>query len=150
MKLLNPLFNLPWIFVENLHPEQSAEVALSLNRLALAIESKGDIATAEPMIRKALATLQAVHGEEHEVVATVLNNLGELLLLKGDLDGAEQAHRKELAIRRKLFGNENAAVAESLNDLGVVLGTKGNLARSRTTSARSVKNHQENSRKRSS
>ncbi len=109
-----------------LHSEQSPEVALSLNHLALAIESKGDLETAEPMFRKSLAIIQAIHGEEHEYAAMVLNNLGELLLLKGDLTGAEQAHRKELAIRRKIFGNESVAVAESLNDLGVVLGTKGN------------------------
>jgi serine/threonine-protein kinase len=110
-----------------LYPEQSAEVALSLNHLALALESKGDLASAEPMIRKSLATLQTVHGKEHKDVAYVLNNLGEILLLKGDLNGAEQAHRQELEIRRKLFGNESAEVAESLNDLGVVLGTKGNI-----------------------
>ena len=64
---------------------EHADVAKSLNNLAIVLYEKGDFAEAEALHREALAMRRRLLGNEHPDVATSLNNLANMLHSKGDL-----------------------------------------------------------------
>jgi tetratricopeptide (TPR) repeat protein len=58
--------------------KEDSRVALLLNNLALALRQKNDNASAEPLLRRALA-IQQKRSSQPSAVAATLNNLGSLL-----------------------------------------------------------------------
>jgi tetratricopeptide (TPR) repeat protein len=105
-----------------------ADLARSLNGLALVLRDREKLGEAEDTYREALTLLRGRFGENHSEVASVLSNLGVVLHGEGKLAEAETLQREALDIRRKLFGSEHPDVSNSLNNLAVVLHEKGELA----------------------
>jgi len=79
-------------------------VATGLNNLALLLESEGDYAGAEPLLRRSLAIDEKALGPDHPGLAIDLENLAALLVHKGDYAGAEPLFRRELTIDEKALG----------------------------------------------
>jgi tetratricopeptide (TPR) repeat protein len=100
----------------------------SLNNVALALESKGDLNGAEPLFRSALEIAQKTLGPDHQDTAGTLNNLAGLLESKGDYAGAEPLYRRALAIAEKTLGPNHPNTATSLDNLAGLLESEGNNA----------------------
>ena len=105
-----------------------ADLANSLDALALALYGQGKLPDAERIGREALATQRRALGNLHTNVATSLNNLAITLQVAGKWAEAEAAYREALEIRTNLFGAEHPEVAVSLNCLAQVLVDEGKLA----------------------
>ena len=104
-----------------------------LNNTAVSLMLAGDYATAEPLLRRALAIDEKSLGPDHPTVAIRLNNLAVLLPMKGDYAGAEPLYRRALAIDEKALGPDHPDVARDLNDLAELLYEKRRLCGSRAT-----------------
>ncbi len=76
------------IYEKELGPEH-AEVATSLNNLALLYASQEKYSEAEPMYKRSLAIYEKELGPEHAEVATSLNNLALLYTSQGKYAEAE-------------------------------------------------------------
>ena len=98
------------------------------NQLAAYLHSRGDLAGAEPLYRRALEGCEHVFGAEHQVTLTSLNNLAGLLEGKGDFAGAEPLSRRALEVCERTLGPEHPDTLSSLNNLAVLLHRQGNLA----------------------
>ena len=107
---------------------RSADIATSLNDLALVLRDLGKYPEAEALQRQVLDLRRKLLGNEHPDVADCLNNLALVLRSEGKLKEAEQLHTEALAVQRKLLGQENLAVATSLNNLALTLRDAGKLA----------------------
>jgi tetratricopeptide (TPR) repeat protein len=97
---------------------EDADVAASLNNLALLLDTQGKYDEAEPLYQRSLAIKRkvcAIHlaasyrdhsckvlGEEHPDVAASLNNLAGLLKTQGKYDQAKPLYQQSLAINRKV------------------------------------------------
>ena len=77
-------------------------------RSAMALQSKGDLAGAEPLLRSALEIAERDLGPEHPDTAGSLNNLASLLESKEDYASAELLYRRALAIAEKTLGQDDA------------------------------------------
>jgi len=102
--------------------------ATVLNNVALSLADSGDLASAEPVYRRALAIDEKTLGPDHPHVARDLNNLAELLRARGDYTAAEPLYRRALAINEKAFGPDHPDVAADLNNLAGLLQVRGDLA----------------------
>ena len=117
---------------------EPAEVANSLDALALALYGQGKLADAERIGREALAAQRRALGNSHTNVATSLNNLAITLQVAGKWPEAEAAYREALGIRTNLFGSEHPEVAVSMNCLAQVLWEEGKLAEAEALQRRSL------------
>jgi tetratricopeptide (TPR) repeat protein len=97
----------------------------SLNNAALSLQSKGDVAGAEPLFRTALAIAEKTLGPDHPDTAGSMNNLAGLLELQGDYAGAEPLYRRALAIAEKTLGPDHPNTAMALDNLAGLLESKG-------------------------
>jgi tetratricopeptide (TPR) repeat protein len=97
----------------------------SLNNTALSLQSKGDVAGAEPLFRSALEIAEKSLGPDHPDTAGSLNNLAALLESKGDLAGAEPLYRRALAIAEKSLGPDHPNTAMALDNLAGLLESEG-------------------------
>jgi tetratricopeptide (TPR) repeat protein len=107
--------------------DRSLEVT-SLNDSALSLESSGDLAGAEGLLRRALAIAEGALGPDHPDTAGTLNNLASLLEGKGDLTGAEALYRRALRICESRLGPDDPRTARSLDNLAGLLGARGDYA----------------------
>ncbi len=87
-----------------------------LGHLGLIYEARGDLKTAEELLRKSLKIDEEI-GHKFGM-ATHYSNLGNIFRKRGDADGAEKMHRKSLAISEKLGRKD--AIAASIANLGFV------------------------------
>jgi tetratricopeptide (TPR) repeat protein len=97
-------------------PNEHADVATSLNKLAELYYAQGDYAKAEPRYKRALAICEKSLGPEHPHVAACLNNLGMLYYNQDQYAKAEPLLQRALAIREKAFSSEHPDVATSLEN----------------------------------
>ncbi len=81
----------------------------------------GDDATAEPVMREAIAVSREVFGEPNFLVAWNQENLAIMCQARGDLDEAEDLLREALETRRTLLGDRHPQVAVTLERLARVL-----------------------------
>ncbi|MHC4448635.1 MAG: protein kinase domain-containing protein [Planctomycetota bacterium] len=95
--------------------------ASSLFSRALELQSAGQYAAAEPLLREALRIWRARHGNDHVHVGIVLGKIGELLMAKGDGRGAETALRESVRITKLLPGAEHMAQSQAMFQLAAVL-----------------------------
>jgi CHAT domain-containing protein/Tfp pilus assembly protein PilF len=100
-------------------------VAETLGTLAIAYESTGDYASAEPLKLRALRIMEKALGPNHPRVARELTGLGGFYREMGDELKAEEMYRRSFAIFEKTGQTENPVVATLLNDLGSVYYAKG-------------------------
>jgi serine/threonine-protein kinase len=111
--------------------EKNAEVALSLNTLAVILVREGKLAEAEPLVRRSIALRQALDGPLSPGLAIAITNLAVLLDKEGRLAEAEARYRESLEMRRSLYPEghqELVSSLESLSDLRARRGDKSEAA----------------------
>ena len=96
-----------------------AESRLMSSQSAL-LQILGDFKTAEPLIRRALATNEATLGPDHPSTAGSLNNLALLYQSLGRYAEAEPLIRRALAINEATLGPDHPSTAGSLNNLALL------------------------------
>jgi tetratricopeptide (TPR) repeat protein len=100
----------------------------ALNDEALSLESKGDLAAAEPLFRQAVAIAEKSLGPNHPDTAGSLNNLASLLESKGDYAAAEPLFGRALAIVETSLGPGDPRTAAALDNLAGLFEAEGNYA----------------------
>jgi tetratricopeptide (TPR) repeat protein len=105
-----------------------ANVAISLNNLAVVYRAQGRYAEAEPLHKRALAISEKVLGPEHPTVAIRLNNLAGLYQDQRRYVEAEPLYKRALAIGENVLGPEHPDVAIRLNNLALLYGVQGRYA----------------------
>lgn len=121
------LYRLAFAITRRITREDHPGVACCLDKLAIILRYKGDLADAEPLLRAALAMRRRLLGQDHPDVATSLGNLASVLRVKEDYARAELLYREALAMYRKRDVNEHPDVAKGLEGLAFVLRAKGDL-----------------------
>ncbi len=115
-----------------------ANLANSLNDLALLYGEQGRYAEAEPLYKRALAIGEKALGPEHPDVAIDLNNLAALYYAGGRYADAEPLYKRALAIGEKMLGPEHPDVAIRLSNLAVLYHTQGRTAQAEPLYKRSL------------
>ena len=91
-------------------------------------QSLGDLASAEPQIRRALQVRERVLGAEHPDTLASRNSLLEWLQNAGRHDEALGLGQDLLAARRRVLGSEHPDTLTTMNDTAIVLFQKGKTA----------------------
>gem|GEM_PF-509401 len=104
--------------------QDSSDVALATNLLALALDGSGAHAESVPLLKQAQAIWTRSSGERHPEVATCLQNLTETYLTIGDLPQAERCCREAFEIRLHAYGKQDSDTLTSLRRLGEILARK--------------------------
>jgi tetratricopeptide (TPR) repeat protein len=105
--------------------EQNAEVAQSLEGLALNLYDQGNYDDPLPLMREAVALRRAVHGESHPDLAEALNNLGFVLGEAGEYEESAELFREALEMKRNLLGDAHPEIAMGLNNVAFALHDQG-------------------------
>jgi CHAT domain-containing protein/Tfp pilus assembly protein PilF len=106
-----------------------ADVAESLNNLALLYQDQGEYAKAEPFHVRALAIREKALGPSHPDVAESLNNLALLYQARGAYAEVEPLLARALTIHEKALGPSHSLVATSLNNLATFYRDQGAYAK---------------------
>ncbi|MEK6742204.1 MAG: tetratricopeptide repeat protein [Nitrospirota bacterium] len=115
-----------------------ADVATSLNNLALLYNTQGQYAQAEPLYKRSLAIDEKAYGPYHPAVAIDLNNLALLYSNQGQYAQAEPLYKRSLAICEKALGPDHPNVATSLNNLAELYNIQGQYAQAEPLYKRSL------------
>ncbi|GBG25863.1 Kinesin light chain 3 [Hondaea fermentalgiana] len=107
-------------------------LAYSLNNKALILERKGDLASAVPLLREAIAILEATDGAESSC-SKLVNNLITILEKLGDLEESESMLRRLVQLRTIAFGAGSVSVALALRHLGAVQTELGDIDAAKTS-----------------
>ena len=106
-----------------------AAIARTLKDLARVMADDGDLNSAIPLMRSAVAMQRELRGNEpHPDLAEALNDMGVLLWQHGDFDETEKFYRESLAMKRRLLGDKHPEIAAGLENLAMSLTDKGDLA----------------------
>ena len=106
-----------------------ADIARTLQDLALVMDDAGDLKAAIPMMREAVNMQRALNGSQPDPgLALAIHNLAELLYEDGNYDAAEELYTEALAMRRRLLGDKHPLIAGTLSSLGLVRQARGDLA----------------------
>jgi len=105
----------------------SPRVAVVLYGHARELRARGRDREAEPLLRRALAILQAAPESDPRATIDVLNALGNLVEGRRQLDEAEKLIRAAMALAEEKFGPESAQLATSCTYLADVLWNKKSL-----------------------
>ena len=81
------------------------------------MRAKGDLASAEPLLREALEGMREILGNQHPTTLIVINNLGMMLKAKGDLAAAETLFREALESRHETLGSRHPSTLIVANNL---------------------------------
>jgi tetratricopeptide (TPR) repeat protein len=112
-----------------LYGETHPAVARTLKDLARAVDNRGDLNAAIPLMQRSVVMQRALRGgEPHPDLAEVLNDMGLLLYEKGDLNDAEKFYRESLAMNRRLLGDKHPEIANGLENVAMSVQDKGDLA----------------------
>jgi Tfp pilus assembly protein PilF len=98
------------------HPETGT----TLNNRGNLLASTGRLAEAEPLLRRALAVLEAALGD-HPRTAAAAGNLGRLAWANGALGEAERHLRRALEIDEKAYGPSHPEAAADRENLAALL-----------------------------
>ena len=109
-------------------PDTHEPTARLARHMSLYCQAIAEYATAEPLMRRALAVDEASFGPNEPVVAVDLNNLAQLLLGTNRLGEAEPLVRRALAIDEARLGSAHPNVATSLHNLALLLANTNRLA----------------------
>ena len=106
-----------------------ADIARTLQDLALVLDDAGDLNAAIPMMREAVNMQRALNGSQSDPgLALAIHNLAELLYEDGNYGGAEQLYTEALAMRHRLLGDKHPLIAGTLSSLGLVRQARGDLS----------------------
>jgi tetratricopeptide (TPR) repeat protein len=97
--------------------EKHRDVATSLCKLGVCLESQGKYQEAEPFYRLALEMRQHLLGKEHLDIATSISDLAGLYKLQGKYQEAEFLYLSALKMYHRLLGKEHESIASSRNNL---------------------------------
>ncbi len=110
----------------DLHGDDHAEVACTLNDLAATILHQGDVQSAESLLHEALAIDRRLGGDQRSIENDILGNLASVARLKGEYEQAAQLLRDVLVALRAEFGEEDHPdIALNMGKLGQVLRRQG-------------------------
>ncbi|MCW5555413.1 MAG: serine/threonine protein kinase [Verrucomicrobiae bacterium] len=123
---------------QEFYGEVHAEVANTLDSLALAYYGQGRYMDAEEVGLKALAMQRKTRGNEHTNVATSLNNLGITLTELNRWDDALQRYQEALCIRTNQLGEVHSEVAVTLNCMAVAFAKQLNMRDAETVQRRAL------------
>jgi tetratricopeptide (TPR) repeat protein len=105
-----------------------ADIARTLQDLALVMDDRGHLKEAIPVMREALDMQRALNGSQPGPgLALAIDDLGALLYEAGDYDAAEKLYLESLAMRHRLLGDKHPLIAMTLSNLAAVRQTKGDL-----------------------
>ena len=99
---------------------RDADLAKLLNNLGNLRRDEGDLARAEPLLRRALALKEKVSGADSLDTAISLQNLAVVLDEANRLPEADALYRRALAIKEAKLGKDHPSVALTLTNLGAL------------------------------
>jgi tetratricopeptide (TPR) repeat protein len=105
----------------------AGRLALLLHEYALALRAHNDDASAEPVLRRALAIQDKAAEPDYHLTTAILNTLGNLLEGRHEFDEAEKLERAALRLSEEKFGPESADLATTCTYLADVLWNKKEL-----------------------
>ena len=88
---------------------------------AAALAEAGELSSAAPLLRSALAALSAERGEEHATTLEAVTTLAAVLLSAGQLEDALPVFERALAAQRSALGHTHVHTLDSLNNVATVL-----------------------------
>ncbi|KAL4656353.1 kinesin light chain 1 isoform X7 [Arapaima gigas] len=95
----------------------TAQVAATLNNLAVLYGKRGKYKEAEPLCKRALEIREQVLGKDHPDVAKQLNNLALLCQNQGKYQEVEYYYQRALDIYQTKLGPDDPNVAKTKNNL---------------------------------
>jgi len=98
--------------------KETSNASALINNIALVLDYKGKLDSAESMYRKALSISYKLPGNNDLQIAHETNNLAGVLHEKGDFKDAIELYKKSLAIREKDLGINNPEVGLAICNLG--------------------------------
>jgi len=110
---------------ENCYGSNHKQVAMTLNNLANAYISLGEVENARPLLERALKIQEAYYGTEHWEVARTLNTLAATYSNSEHLSKKKQLLERALRIYEAYYGPNDWRVAVVLNNLGNVHSNLG-------------------------
>ena len=116
-----------------------ANVAISLNNLALLYWSMGKYTLAEPLYQRSWKINEKNLGPDHPEVATNLFNLGMLYWKTKQYAKAEPFLQRSLRIQEAKLGPDHLYVAKNLNQLALLYRDMGQYAKAEPLFQRSLK-----------
>jgi CHAT domain-containing protein/Tfp pilus assembly protein PilF len=115
--------------IERTSGSNSPALASALNELAIVYFGQADYASAEPLLRRALAIRETALGPDDLMTAQVINNLAQVLQERGNYADTEPLLLRSLAIYEKVRGPDHPDVALALNNLAGLYRLMGNYRR---------------------
>jgi tetratricopeptide (TPR) repeat protein len=112
--------------------------AFALRSLGETWMNAGNTARAEPLLRKALATLEVSPDVPKERVAIALDSLGALYRIENKTALAEDAWLRELEIHRAMLGDYHPQTAMVMGRLAELWSSQGDYEKARAWSQRTV------------
>ena len=106
---------------------ESRRLAVLLQEYALVLRAHNDDASAEPVLRQALAVQAKVPEPDYHLTTAILNTLGNLLEGRREFEEAEKLERAALHLSEEKFGPESADLATTCTYLADVLWNKKEL-----------------------
>lgn len=106
---------------EAAYGKDDRRVAALLHELALTLRGRNRDASAEPLLRRALAIQQKAPKPDYRLTAGIMNTLGNLLEGAGKLDEAELLERAALQLSEQKFGPESLELSMTCTNLADVL-----------------------------
>jgi eukaryotic-like serine/threonine-protein kinase len=101
--------------------------ATALTNLGVARMDTGDLKTAEPLIREALAIDRQLHGEHFRNVPRNMGNLAVILDARSDRKGAIELWTQALRLQRQMLPRDHPDIAWNLRSLGDAKSKDGDL-----------------------
>lgn len=111
---------------ESLGMERAEDLAMNLDNLSIVRRERGDLASAERYVRRALALRRRVLGTQHADYVTSLNNLANILQKRGDyaecdaclqeIVRADRAAGRDQTLAHATYLGNRAFIARALGD----------------------------------
>ena len=106
----------------------SPPAARALGRLAGSLHSRGQLAAAESIARRALDMNRRIFGSRNPQAGDALNTLAQIVYARGRRDEAERLFREVTETFRDALGPKHPMVATGLQNMAMVRRDRGDLA----------------------
>jgi serine/threonine protein kinase/Tfp pilus assembly protein PilF len=121
----------------HLHSADSS-IAMSRYRVGWNAFLRGDLESATPLLRKAVAGFEAARGADRLELASALSGLGVVLQNQGNIAEARSMYERALSIHDELNPEGSVAAAGALGDLAFLEYNQANYARAEQHYLRAV------------
>jgi tetratricopeptide (TPR) repeat protein len=147
-KWIEGLRKLPSFLSERIHLSERAvairektlgdhpDTATSVERLALLLKQKGDLAAARPLFKRAIAIREKTLGLQHLATLNSLDKLAAVLQIEANLAGEQAVYERALSVTEEVYGPEHHYTARCLNNLAMLLREQGDIAGGRRLAER--------------